>query len=57
MQDAFGRQEITRFASAHPGTFHAAMCDGSVQLIAYDIDEVIYRALGSRDGGDSSGPN
>jgi type II secretory pathway pseudopilin PulG len=57
MQDAFGHQEISRFGSAHPGTFYAAMCDGSVQPIVYDIDEVIYRALGSRDGGDSSGTN
>jgi prepilin-type processing-associated H-X9-DG protein len=55
MPDAFGHEETSRFGSAHPGGFNAAMCDGSVQTIAYEIDEVAYRALGSRDGGESSG--
>ena len=48
MQDSFGLQATTRFGGAHFGGFNAAMCDGSVQSIAYDVDEVVYRALGSR---------
>jgi prepilin-type processing-associated H-X9-DG protein len=50
-------QATTRFGGAHLGGFNAAMCDGSVQPIAYDIDEVVYRALGSRAAGDSVGAN
>jgi prepilin-type N-terminal cleavage/methylation domain-containing protein len=58
LADAYGHEEVTRFGSAHFAGFNAAMCDGSVSTIAYDIDEGVYRALGSRDGGDSSGePN
>ena len=26
------------FGSAHPSAYHSAMCDGSVQTIAYDVD-------------------
>jgi prepilin-type N-terminal cleavage/methylation domain-containing protein len=37
------------FGSAHPSTFHVAMCDGSVQGINYDIDLSVHRAAGSRD--------
>ncbi len=41
-----------RFGSTHAGGYYAAMCDGSVQLIAYDIDPVVYQGLGTRAGGE-----
>jgi prepilin-type N-terminal cleavage/methylation domain-containing protein len=37
------------FGSAHPSVFQMALCDGSVTSISYDIDGLIYKALGSRD--------
>ena len=37
------------FGSAHPATFHAAMCDGSVQAVAYEVNLAVHRAAGSRD--------
>ncbi len=37
---------------AHPGTFQVVHCDGSVHGNSYDIDLVVYRALGSRDEGE-----
>jgi prepilin-type processing-associated H-X9-DG protein len=40
------------FGSAHPGKFHVAMCDGSVQAITNDVDLAIHRAAGSRDEGE-----
>ncbi len=41
-----------RFGSVHHGGFYAAMCDGSVQLVAYDINPDAYQALGTRRGGE-----
>ena len=52
-RDGYGYEAVTRFGSAHSTGFNGAMCDGSVQTITYDVDEGVYRALGSRDGGDS----
>jgi prepilin-type N-terminal cleavage/methylation domain-containing protein/prepilin-type processing-associated H-X9-DG protein len=39
------------FGSAHPGGFQMAFCDGSIQTIAYDIDGLTYKKMGSRDEG------
>jgi prepilin-type processing-associated H-X9-DG protein len=41
--------DAPRFGSAHSGTMNMAMCDGSVQSIAYDMDEAAYYRLGGRD--------
>ncbi|QDT69446.1 hypothetical protein MalM25_23840 [Planctomycetes bacterium MalM25] len=41
-----------RFGSAHSGGFNAVRCDGSVRLVAYDIDPEAYHALGTRDRGE-----
>lgn len=37
-----------RFGSAHPGGCHMAMCDGSVQVIAYEIDREVHRSRACR---------
>lgn len=41
------RQE---FGSAHQNGFHAAFCDGHVENIPYGTDNVVYAAMGSRNG-------
>lgn len=40
------------FGSAHPGGCLLAMCDGSVDLVSYDIEAELFRQMGDRqDGG------
>lgn len=36
------------FGSAHSSGFHVALCDGSVQVVGYDIDSTVYSEFGSR---------
>ncbi len=36
------------FGSAHPTTWQAALCDGSVHIISYDIDPELHYRLGNR---------
>jgi prepilin-type N-terminal cleavage/methylation domain-containing protein len=38
------------FGSAHPSTFHMAVCDASIRGISYDIDPQVHHALGTRNG-------
>jgi prepilin-type N-terminal cleavage/methylation domain-containing protein len=38
------------FGSAHPGTWQAAMADGSVQQLSYTIDAHVFQALGTIQG-------
>ncbi len=40
------------FGSHHPGGAHFAMTDASVQFFRDDVDINLYRALGSRNGGE-----
>jgi hypothetical protein len=37
---------------AHPSGWHVAMCDGSVQMIGYELDVAIHRRLGKRADGE-----
>jgi hypothetical protein len=39
------------FGSAHSAGCYFAMCDGSVQLVSYDIDAEMHRRLGNRHDG------
>ena len=41
----------SRFGSAHPATWNASFCDGSVHTIPYDVDWHIHRDLGNRNDG------
>ena len=40
------------FGSTHAGGCQFVYCDGSVDIISYDIDTELYRALGSINGGE-----
>jgi prepilin-type N-terminal cleavage/methylation domain-containing protein/prepilin-type processing-associated H-X9-DG protein len=37
------------FGSAHPEGFNMSFCDGSVQLVGYDIDSTVHALRGGRD--------
>jgi prepilin-type N-terminal cleavage/methylation domain-containing protein/prepilin-type processing-associated H-X9-DG protein len=39
-----------RFGSAHPSGCNLLLCDGSVRLASYTIDQVVYESLGDRNG-------
>jgi prepilin-type N-terminal cleavage/methylation domain-containing protein len=53
IRDTFGSgfAASIRFGSAHPTVFVMAMCDGSVQVVDYDIDLIAHANAGSRAGG------
>ncbi len=55
-QDTPGLESKT-FGSVHPGGFHMAMCDGSIQVVSYDIDPAIHKSLGNRRDGVVADPN
>ena len=50
-QDTPGSYTACPFGSAHADSFHAAMCDGSVNQINYSIALPIHMALANRDDG------
>ena len=47
-QDTPGVNYSRNFGSAHSNGLHMAMCDGSVILINYTIDQDVHRRLGNR---------
>jgi prepilin-type N-terminal cleavage/methylation domain-containing protein len=40
------------FGSSHPGLFNAALCDGSVTSITYNVDLAIFKRASSRNDGE-----
>jgi prepilin-type N-terminal cleavage/methylation domain-containing protein/prepilin-type processing-associated H-X9-DG protein len=51
VQDTPGVALTQSFGSAHPGGCNIAFCDGSVDLISYDIDPEVHRRNGCRNDG------
>jgi len=51
-----GYVEQGRFGSAHRSGWYAAMCDGSVRFVSYDVDRESHRRLGNRSDGSSQAP-
>jgi prepilin-type N-terminal cleavage/methylation domain-containing protein len=45
----------TTAQSYHPGGVEVALCDGSVRLVPTSINILVWRALGSRNGGETIG--
>ncbi len=52
LQDRPGYSNTVAFGSAHAGMAHFAFADGSVRRLSYSIDANVFRALGTRDGGE-----
>jgi prepilin-type N-terminal cleavage/methylation domain-containing protein/prepilin-type processing-associated H-X9-DG protein len=49
--DIFGHdKDILYFGSAHSGGFNCSFADGSIHTLNYDIDVVLFNALGTRAG-------
>jgi prepilin-type N-terminal cleavage/methylation domain-containing protein/prepilin-type processing-associated H-X9-DG protein len=50
-EDIFGPyKDVVYFGSAHSGAFNSAFADGSVQTLNFNIDVVVFNALGTRAG-------
>lgn len=39
--------------SRHPGGVHSLLCDGSVRFVSENIDIMVWKAVGSRNGGEA----
>jgi prepilin-type N-terminal cleavage/methylation domain-containing protein len=48
-----GDEREMSFGSYHPAGCQMSLCDGSVRYVAESIDMAIWRAVGSRDGGET----
>ena len=49
--DIFGSgKDVVYFGSAHAGGFNGVFADGSVHTLNYDVDAVLFNALGTRAG-------
>jgi prepilin-type N-terminal cleavage/methylation domain-containing protein/prepilin-type processing-associated H-X9-DG protein len=45
-----GAYNVIHFGAAHPGGLNTAFADGSVHYVGFDIDVLIFNALGTRNG-------
>ncbi len=50
-QDSEGVANQLVYGSVHPAGFNAVFCDGSVHVIQYTIDALVYNCLGNRGDG------
>jgi hypothetical protein len=46
-----------QFGGPHPGSLTCGLGDGSVRAVTYRVDPAVWRALGTRAGGESPGPD
>ncbi len=51
LQDRPGLHLPERYGSAHPSGIHVVMADGSVNVISYGIDPIVFTFLGNRRDG------
>lgn len=49
IQDTPGRHANWFYGSAHPGAANVSFCDGHVEAVSYDVNELLFRSYGSRD--------
>lgn len=49
----FALSNVFHFGSAHPGGINVVFADGSGHTIGYDIDAVVFNALGTRNGNET----
>lgn len=47
-----GDTPVLFFGSAHPGGVNAVYADASAHYITFDVDHLIFNAMGTRDGGE-----
>jgi hypothetical protein len=55
LPDQPGLKAYYSFGSAHPTTFHMAMCDASVRSVSYDVSPTVHHSHGTRNGEESEG--
>ena len=55
LPDVIGLSTVLSFGGPHPGGLNMAFCDGSVDFIAFNIDELIHRDQGNRHDGNVLG--
>jgi prepilin-type N-terminal cleavage/methylation domain-containing protein/prepilin-type processing-associated H-X9-DG protein len=48
LKDLKGLTDTLRFGSMHPSGLNMAFCDGSVRLVAYDIDRAVHQRQADR---------
>lgn len=53
--DLAGNSDVLHYWSAHAGGAHFALCDGSVRLLSYSMQQRTFQSLASRDGAEIPG--